>query len=68
MGVRQWAGNQVMWSKHHLNFPVQALLKAGTRTILLTSGFPEGIDSPPQPDQCGVHLFKHSIVEGQTFS
>lgn len=45
MGVRQWAGNQIMWSKHHLNFPTQALLKTGTRTILLTSGFPEGRDS-----------------------
>lgn len=45
----EWEGgrlvsNQVMRLKNYLNFPSQALVKAGTRIILITSRFPEGGD------------------------
>lgn len=40
----KWVGNQVVRLKNHLNFPSQAHMKAGTRIVLLTSGFLEGGD------------------------
>lgn len=59
MRTQKWGGgklvsNQVMGFKIHLNFPLQALVKADTRIILLMSGFPEGGDylSSVSPVRC----------------
>lgn len=63
----KWAGNQVMWPKHHLNFPSQGLMKAGKEPFSERQGFQKEETPAPQPGQCGAHLFKHSIVKATHF-
>lgn len=58
----KWVGNQVIRLKNHLHFSSQALTKLAQESFSLRRSLQKEATTFPQPGQCSVHLFKHSIV------